>query len=193
MKGKQGVGVKSKLHICCGDVYLLDYLNVDIKGEYATTPGLVNLNLTVLSNYYKHSFGTPRRDVVVDGKLDVVDNWAVLDGSVEEVVMISSIEHFTKTEAEFIVSEVRRVLKAGGRFVVDFPDLRESVRLYYERDPEFLMRLIYCNRKDKYSAHRWGYTENTFRQLLGDGWKRVRNQEIVKHAYPMISIVAIKG
>ena len=181
-----------KLHVCCGDVYLKGYVNVDIKGtpveDVADNP-----NLTTLSRYFKYPFGSPRREVIIDKRMDVMEPWDFEDSSIDEIVMISSIEHFTRKQAEFIISEVKRILKFNGVFVFDFPDIKKDLEQYYENNTDFLMTLIYCNQKDKYSAHRWGYTKETIKGLLGEGWKDIEFKEVVKHDYPMIPVCAIRG
>ena len=181
-----------KLHLCCGDVYLEGYFNVDITGllSYTVTD---NPNVTTLSQYYKYNFkqDTPRV-FIIDKQMNILDRWDFEDKSIEEVVMISAIEHFPKLEAEYIVSEVKRVLQPGGKFIFDFPDILGDVKWYAESNPEFLMELIYCNHKNKYSIHHWGYTVKTANTLLGDGWVSITEKTIVVHDYPMTGIVAVK-
>lgn len=183
----------NKIHVGCGDVYLEGYDNVDVDGVFVDDIE-ENTNVTTLDNYFKFPMGSPRRNIIVDGFLNVLQPWdAYEDGSIEEIVMISCIEHFTKKEAEFIISEIKRVLKPGGKLIIDFPDLKKDFEDYYVSDPEWFMELVYCNHKNEYSCHKWGYTMETFRNLLGDGWQSVKWNTVVKHDYPMTGCVAIKG
>lgn len=182
-----------KIHLCCGDIYLIDYINIDIEGQLSSTalPNNLANNSTTLGNYFKYSFGTPRRSIIVDKLMDITKPWDIESNSIDEIVMISAIEHFKLSEAQFIVSEVKRVLKSGGEFKFDFPDLRKDILEYYHK-PDFLMELIYCNWKNPYSTHKWGYTIESARELLDMGWKYVFPQEIVKHDYPMQGMIGIK-
>lgn len=180
-----------KLHLCCGDVYLRGYINCDIEGE-SVEYWPINPNETTLEKYFKYPFGSPRRPIIRDNFLDMTKVWPIQTDSVKVIVMISSIEHFNKKEGLFIVSEINRVLRSGGKLIIDFPDLKKNIETYYETNPEFLMELIYCNQKNEFSYHKWGYTEESFKELLGSGWKSIERKTIVHHDYPMIGIEAIK-
>ena len=183
-----------RLHICTGDIYLENYLNIDIKGKLVSEISKEELekNKTTIDKYFKYSFGTSRREIIIDKKMDITKPWDYKDNSIEEIVAISTIEHFTLVEARFIMSEIKRVLKSNGQLIIDFPDIKETVKQYLDITPQFCMRLLYCNQKDKYSTHFWGYTKRTFKELLGCGWKEVFWDSVIEHNYPMISCFAIK-
>lgn len=198
-----------KLHICCGDVYLEEYTNIDLWRdgvEYVSSEirKYQNPNKTTLSNYYKFPFGTKPRPFVIDKSMNILERWDYEDNSVSEVVMICAIEHFTPNEAKFIISEIHRVLKVGGMLRIDFPDICMMVMQYIDgmnhtqkeiisNDFNTLMKDIYCNQKNEYSQHKWGYNALTFSDLLsGIGDWNIQFKDIVKHAYPMIGCEAIK-
>jgi len=177
-----------KVHLCCGDIYLDGYKNIDISGSRR---GEVIVGRS-LKNYYLERFIGSKQPTVIDQKMDLTKfPWPFKDNSIQEFVMIQGIEHFYKKDAFHIVQEIQRKLKKGGRFLVDFPDIKKTVETYIESDPEFAMRFIYCNHKNQYSVHHWGYTRETFRELLGSGWK-IRFRTIVKHDYPVIGCEATK-
>jgi SAM-dependent methyltransferase len=183
-----------KLHICCGDVYLKGYSNWDIKGEIIK-PGESNPNETTLDRYYirdfKETLGN-KGSFIVDYTMNILGPWLLEDNSVDEIVMISAIEHFTKPQAKFITSEVYRVLKPGGKFLVDFPDLKRDILNYYDSDPDFMAKLIYCNQKDDLSQHKWGYTPESFMDFLGEDYWDFHQKDVVKHDYPMIGFECTK-
>jgi len=183
-----------RIHLCAGDIYLENYLNIDIKGKLVTKVSKEELekNKTTIDKYFKYSFNTPRREVIVDKKMDITKSWDFKDNSVEEIVAISTIEHFTLSEARFIMSEIKRVLKSSGQLIIDFPDIKETIKQYLDITPQFCMRLLYCNQKDKYSTHFWGYTKETFRELLGYDWQEIVWGDIIEHSYPMIGVLCIK-
>ena len=172
---------------------MIRYTNIDIEGtsvRYCTEKE-IKRNITILDKYFTRPFGTPRGSIIVDRKMDLLKKWDYKTNSVEEIVMISVFEHFSKQEAFHIVNEIKRVLQHGGKLIVDFPDIKKDISLYYDKNPEFLMELIYCNHKNKYSVHHWGYTPSTFRKLWGNGFI-VEQKTIVKHAYPTIGMVVTK-
>jgi len=184
-----------KLHWCCGDIYLDDYVNIDIHGvlEYTLTE---NPNKTTLDSYYKRPFEKEfdkreRGMFIVDKILNILDIWPFASNSIDEVVMISSWEHFFKPEMLFIKSQIERVLKSGGKFIVDFPDIKKDMELYYDSDPDYLMELIYCNGKNKHSIHKYGYTVESFKKLWGSKYN-VEQKIIVEHNYPMIGMEVTK-
>ena len=182
-----------KLHIANGDVYLKGYVNIDIQGIVAKDLKTENPNETTIENYFKYPFGSPRREIIIDKRMNLLQPWDFADNSVEEIVMISCIEHFTKTQAKFVMSEIKRVLKPFGDLKFDFPDIKETVNQYYVSDPDHMIRLIYCNQKDEYSLHKWGYTWNSVLELLGSGWLSIQNKDIVQHEYPMMGVSCIMG
>ena len=181
-----------KIHLCAGDCFLTNYINCDIDGKIVELCDRNKMALRALSNYYKDRMVGNKHTTRVDLKFNVLRfPWPWENGSVDELVMIQAIEHFTLQEAGFIVSEVKRVLKTGGKFLVDFPDIETTVKQYINHNPNFCMRFIYCNHKNKYSIHHWGYTRETFAELLGDGWQ-LNFRNIVEHDYPVIGCEAIK-
>lgn len=183
------------LHLGCGDIYLVpNYINIDIQGELASEVSKEELkaNESCLGNYFKYPFGMPRRKIIVDKKMNLLHPWDFKDDSVDKIVAISIIEHFTKKEGQWIISEIKRVLKNNGNIIIDVPDIKEQIKQYYESNPEWCMDLIYCNGTTPYSFHRYGYTDKTFRILWGNGYI-VYNKIIVRHNYPMLQYEIIKN
>src|SRR5665213_385361 len=207
----EGVIMK-KVHLCCGDVYLSGYENCDIDGfvwdsgksaairttqdefgpESQTLEFLYgNPNATTLDKYFKFPFEVDitkrvRRYFIVDTIMNVLEQWHWENGSVDEIVSVSAFEHFEHlTELPHIIKEVYRVLKPGGIWKFDFPDIRGVVRDYHDSDPEFMAELIYCNHKNKYSVHQWGYTtKSVSKYVTPDKWS-LEFKDVVSHCYPM--------
>lgn len=196
-----------KLHLCCGDIYLERYLNCDISGyvitEFEGRKILVNEenhviefeynpNETTLDKYFKYPFGSVPRRFILDKRMNILEKWPWKDSSVDEIVLISAIEHFNpRTELPHIIKEINRVIKIGGKLIVDWPDIKKQVEMYYESDPEMMLELLYCNHKNQYSIHHWGFTEETFKAFLGRNWS-YEFKEVVQHAYPMMGCETIK-
>lgn len=175
-----------KLHLCCGDVYLQGYVNIDSRGIYSTS----DTKRTNIHNYYTRELTMTGNQgtVYVDVKCDITKGLIYKDNSIDEVLMICGIEHFTKEQGLKIFKEVYRVLKDGGKFIFDFPDL---VLTILSTEPEDAMRLIYGSCKDVESAHKYGYTINSIKDIL-KYFRTVKEEIVVKHPYPMIGIVATK-
>ena len=105
----------------------------------------------------------------------------------------AAFEHFEhKIEIPWIVGEAYRVLVRGGVWKFDFPNIFKQVQEFYNRRDEFLMELIYCNRKDIFSQHKWGYTPATIKNYLRDISWSFQFKDVVKHDYPMTGVWATK-
>lgn len=187
-----------RIHLCCGSIYLDGYVNCDVIGDHASMVKN-NKNKTTLDKYFKFPFEKDkkrriRRPFIIDVKMNPLEfPWCFESKIVEEVIMVSAFEHFEhETEIPFIIKEIYRILKIGGIFKFDFPDIKKQVDEYYGKDDEFLMELIYCNHKNKHSQHLWGYTEKTIdKYLTEDKWK-LEMKQVVEHSYPMIGCWATK-
>lgn len=191
-----------KIHLCSGTIYLRGYENCDLVGEivdYAMVNDgiVVNPNETALDKYFKFPFEPdfskrPKKQFILDTKMDILKRWHWVDNSVDEIIMINAWEHFWHTtDILHIRDEVQRVLKKGGRFIVNFPNIKEIVDKYYESDPVECMNLIYCNHKNYCSIHHFGYTPKTFKEY----WKKsyeVIEKTIVPCDHPMTGMIVTK-
>jgi len=177
-----------RVHLCCGDIYLKDYVNIDIKGKLASSLK-ENPNLTTLDKYYADREIGCARDIILDCEMDV-RNLGLGQGELDEVLMISAFEHFTYEEAKNICRAVYASLKSGGKFRFDFPDIVNTAKYFSN---EKMIRLIYGSYKNEYARHKWGYTKKTIIELLNRiGFIDIRFGQIVKHEYPMIGVTAVK-
>lgn len=175
-----------KIHLACGDVYLKDYINIDICGDLVSGD---NPNETTFDNYYTGK--------VHDCKRNIVDRIVKLPEeldykNVEEYLMISAFEHFSLSDAVILIDKIYNSLIVGGKFRFDFPDIEMTV-WKYSSDPEYMMRLIYGSGKNEFSFHKNGYTIDTIRGLLNKHlWLNIEIGDIIKHDYPMLGITATK-
>ena len=189
-----------KIHWCNGDILLEGYLNIDIDGILAKecTEEEIAVNLTTIDNYFKYPFiedaverKKNKRAFIVDLRLNILEKWPFPDESIEEIVLISAWEHFNKnTEIPHLIKEINRVTKKEGKFIVSFPDIKETVKKYYDEKPDLCFDLIYCNWANQYAQHKAGYTETTFKQLFPN-WDITRIN-FINHDYPMIQLESIK-
>ena len=72
-------------------------------------------------------------DSFPDNKPDVLCDFTAgplpfKDGEVDEVVMFHAIEHIQKKKHSFILNEIRRVLRVGGRLCLTYPNFWECAQ-----------------------------------------------------------------
>ena len=192
-----------KVHLTCGDIYLTGYENCDIVGNILEEhtkamidEGIVeNINETTLDKYYKFPFEPDfnkriRRSFILDRLMDIKQAWPWKDNSIDEVVQIASFEHFLhRTEIPHIISEAYRVLKNGGIYKFDFPDVRGIVEQY---DDDYMMELLYGNHKNIYSSHEYGYTFTSVKEYFDPKKWTLIQKNTVNHDYPSTGVWATK-
>lgn len=111
-------------------------------------------------------------------------------GSCDEVMAIHLFEHILPWEADKALLEWFRVLKPGGKLVLEMPDLRKCcenvlkilaggvVMAGKHPDQAGMWGLFGDDRlRDPYMLHRWGYTFKTIKPLL----ERAGFQKITEH------------
>ena len=144
---------KKRLNICCGSLLLEGYDNTDAR---QTDPSVI--------------------------VFDHVKPWPLKSNSYDEVYARHCIEHFTKDEGQFLVSEMYRVLRPGGIVYITCPNLEYITWNINDSDPrkrEILMSFYFGWQRQpfqQYDVHKWGYTEGTLRSLLiSVGFTNVKN------------------
>ena len=130
-----------KLNIGCGRRVLDGWINVDTKSR-GNAP-----------------------DVDADVReLPFPDNYA------DEVMAIHLIEHFYIWEVPDVVNEWKRVLKPGGKLVIECPDLEKTIKHMYEgrHEPQLTMWPLYGDpsHQDPLMCHKWGYNAHSLIMLL---------------------------
>lgn len=195
-----------KIHLTCGDIYLIGYENCDIIGEIIDSMNqtffndeiIINPNATTLDKYFKRPFvkdNTKRKlnPFIIDTQINILEKWPWGNNSVDEIVMINAFEHFWhNSEIPHIIKEAWRVLKSSGTFKFDFPDIKKIVNQYHDSDPDFCMKLIYGSRKNKYSCHEFGYTKESIKDYFNLTQWTFEFKDVVKHDYPSQGVWATK-
>ena len=146
-----------RLNLGSGEMNVPGYLNVDRVGRGGHVPDIVS-------------------DIT---KLDLPDAYA------DEIMAIHVVEHFWVWEVENILVEWKRVLKPGGRLVLELPDLLKAARLLIKShgrsqdavktamnglygDPDWMEEVM---------IHRWGWTPDEMEgRLLSVGFVNVRHE-----------------
>jgi hypothetical protein len=140
-----------KLNLGCGDKILEGYVNVDVVDSRAGKKPDVNCDIRNLTAFD--------------------ENYA------DEVMAIHVVEHFWRWEIESVLKEWIRVLKPGGRLVLECPNLTTACEQFLEdperfssdgKDGQRTMWVFYGDPQwqDPLMVHRWGYTPKSLSNLL---------------------------
>ncbi|MEW5769193.1 MAG: CmcI family methyltransferase [Pseudomonadota bacterium] len=140
-----------RLNLGCGDKILPGYINVDVVSSRAGN----------------------KPDVICD--LRNLGSFA--DACADEILAVHVIEHFWRWEVEDLLKGWMRVLKPGGRLILECPNLASACRALLNNpsdaaEPDVrgrhTMWVFYGDPawKDPLMCHRWGYTAHSLRNLL---------------------------
>jgi hypothetical protein len=151
-----------RLNLGCGDKILPGYVNVDIAPSRAGQ----------------------RPDVLCD--LHRLEPFA--DAAADEVMAIHVVEHFWRWEVADVLREWLRVLKPGGRMILECPNLLTACEELL-KDPrraagpgqegQRTMWVLYGDPhwQDPLMCHRWNYTPQSLQQLMEEaGLVNVRQE-----------------
>ena len=147
---------KLNLHLACGMDYQSDYINIDL---YPTAVSEV----AGKTEYAK-----------IDAKFDV-SSIPYPDNTIDTIRALHIIEHFDFHEGVRVLKEWNRVLKPGGKLIIETPDLLGTCKRFVE-DPPFRIPLY-----GQFFAHPWiaGQTHKflfTEEQLVCNlGWAGFKN------------------
>ncbi len=146
-----GAGRLVKLNLGCGDKILPGYINVDVVSSRAGK----------------------EPDVICDLR----DLKAFESNSADEILSVHVVEHFWRWEVLDILKEWVRVLKPGGKMIVECPNLLSACEEVL-KNPDIAtgpgpegqrsMWVLYGDPswKDPLMIHRWAYTPRSLAQLL---------------------------
>lgn len=91
------------------------------------------------------------------------------DGCADEVMALHLIEHFYLWEVPDVLNEWRRLLKDGGKLILELPNLELACIAVLEgKSHSKSMWPLYGDpgHCDEHMCHRWGYTPETIEVLL---------------------------
>jgi SAM-dependent methyltransferase len=134
-----------RLNLGCGNKILAGYINCDLSGNYS------DINPDVSCDIRKLPFN---------------DDYA------DEVLAVHVLEHFYVWEVEDILNEWIRVLKPGGKLIVELPSLDKIINSFIRFDGRPPINIgmwgLYGEPryKDEKMCHRWCYSESSLAALL---------------------------
>ncbi len=142
-----------KLNLGCGDKILPGYVNVDVAETRAGK----------------------RPDVLCDLHALVPFE----SDSVDEILSVHVVEHFWRWEVADVLGEWLRVLRPGGRMVLECPNLAAACEAFLADmdagsgpgpEGQRTMWVFYGDPRwrDPLMVHRWGYTPNSLAALMRD-------------------------
>ena len=152
-------------------------------GLPALPEGAVRLNLgcgdKILPGYVNVDVAPSRRGLKPDVLCDLRDLSVFPDHYADEILSVHVVEHFWRWEVADILKEWVRVLKPGGRMIVECPNLITACQTLLA-NPELAsqpgpagqrsMWVLYGDPawQDPLMIHRWGYTPHSLEQLLAE-------------------------
>ena len=144
-----------RLHLACGKDYREGYINVDLYAE----------------NFDK-----------VDARFDVREI-PYEDNTVDEILALHVIEHFDFFEGQRVLEEWYRVLKPGGKLIVETPDFLETCRDFVIATPQRRLELynhFFAAPWIPGQTHKFLFTEEQLSAQLG--WAKFKEY---RRIYPL--------
>ena len=160
-----------KLHLGCGGQRWRDFINVD------------------LHPHDERVTDTSRSGCVADVFADM-RRLGLEDETVAEIFTSHTLEHFTRWEAIDMLGDWHRMLRTGGRLVIETPDFRRCVLwLFHPRRNKrrLARRMFYGNQWNRidYETHRYVWSSREIRAVLAQiGFSRVVVTHQTETHYP---------
>jgi predicted SAM-dependent methyltransferase len=160
-----------KLHLGCGGVRWLDFINIDL-----------------------HPHDETKQDDSRDGCFaDVfadMRNLGLPDESIDEIFTSHTIDHFTRWEAIDMLRDWFRMLKPGGLIVIEAADFNRCIFWLFHpngRNRQLARNQFYGNQWDRidYETHRYVWSARELRSVLREiGFRRVESSHATQTHYP---------
>jgi SAM-dependent methyltransferase len=100
------------------------------------------------------------------------------DECADELFAAHLIEHFFEWEAPYVIQEWARLLKPGGKLILELPDIIKAAKnLIAGMPPQMCIFPLYGDgsHKDPYMTHKFGYSPATIKALVqANGFTQVK-------------------
>jgi SAM-dependent methyltransferase len=141
-----------RINYCCGRRILSGYVNVDavVNPKAERAPEVL----------HALKFNA-------DGS--IVEKTPMLDDFADELLAAHCIEHFHEWEAPFVMLEWKRLLKPGGKLILELPNIEAAARnLLSGMRPQMWQFPFYGDgsHRDHYMCHKFGYTPKSITALV---------------------------
>lgn len=155
-----------KLNLGCGYKYLEGYVNID--------------------GY---------NDTVADMKMDLA-SLEFDDNRADEILAAQVIEHLGYFKAVFMLSECWRVLKPGGKLIIETPDIEKAFENFNDSEraeKERLMQWIY-GLETTGMGHIFCFPEDLLHEMLSNaGFSNIETSEFLEaDSHPAVRVTAVK-
>lgn len=167
--GRHGDPVK--LHLGCGGMRWKDFINVD------------------LHPHDPDKMDSSRSGCIADAFADMRE-LGLPDASVDEMFTSHTIDHFTKWVALEMFRDWHRMLKPGGKLVIEVADFNRCVLWLFHPSPtkrKLARDQFYGNQWDRidYETHRYVWSAGELRRaLLETGFREVEVSHRTETHYP---------
>lgn len=165
---KQGNSDPLKLHLGCGNNIREGYINVD---QYVSAPTILNANV----------FDLPFESNTVD-----------------EIFTEHMLEHLSKYEVPLALKEWARVLKSGGKLLMNLPNLEWCMQQWLSKTEEerwgWQLDTIFGLQVHPGEFHKTGFTKHRLQVLLTDaGFNKIKIDDFWSHEQCCFWIEACKA
>lgn len=151
-----------RLNLGCGDKILPGYVNVDVAPS--------------------------RKGAAPDVLCDLHQLTPFADASADEILAVHVVEHFWRWEVVDVLREWVRVLKPGGRMILECPNLITACQEFLKApdgtagsgpEAQRTMWVLYGDPawRDPLMCHRWGYTPHSLAQVMHEAGLRGLRRE----------------
>ncbi|MCS7365839.1 MAG: methyltransferase domain-containing protein [archaeon GB-1867-035] len=148
-----------KLNIGCGNDKRAGYVNIDVRSE-------VN------------------PDMIIDVEKELLSRFQ--DNSCDEIICIDFIEHLSFNRVEDFLKDCHRILKRGGKLIVQVPDIELHCKNILEGKYNWkeLSYWIYGAQNHEYNYHKSGFTRSELVKLLTKlGFKVIKIERVNTNTY----------
>jgi len=160
-----------KLHLGCGGVQWLDFINVDLHPHDETK-------------------SDDSRDGCIADVFADMRNLGLAEASIDEIFTSHTIDHFTRWEAIDMLRDWYRMLKPGGLVVIEVADFNRCILWLFHprgRNRQLARNQFYGNQWDRidFETHRYVWSSRELRGVLRQiGFGHVESSHATQTHYP---------